>query len=536
MSVHFPPSNQAFFGAPSANHTVAFAILMSLALLVPVGSVAAKSGGAAPTVILTGTSQISEADVRAAAAGRMRGKEEEQEWADRAIGRIVRLYAKRGYGQARGWARVELDKTVSIHVDEGVMTRIVFLGAGAYRGALYRVDLNLPGDVFNAKLLDKALQELKTKHHLLGITYRVVETEYLIAMPLGHLAPVRELRIHVVAKESFGWGFDFNMDSSWGPVLQARFSAGSLLLDKDRLRTAAFVAIPYRSFLFSAMPHLTWVHSELDLAYRLPPFASGLLAPQIESETGFSQYSRTIPEIGSAYVLRTSVMLGLAVLSGTQFEGSVGAGPEFYRFFGDDRTKPFLPTLSDPEATADRWLLRFTVGLSASWNFSPDVLRDDMRDGAWIEFRNSVTESGGWLGALDLANKTVWTLGANVLMLRAKGILRLGDVRFFDEASLGGTYLRTFFDGRYWVREAVQVETQFRLAVYRDSTYVGFFNDISVFGDRSEGSTQFGAADAFGPSLHFMYFDRFAVDLYYGLGFAPIGFSQSFSFEAGTVF
>ncbi|MFH1529997.1 MAG: hypothetical protein ABIK09_04575 [Pseudomonadota bacterium] len=489
-----------------------------------------------PALELSGVVHVPEEQVRKA-AGRPPGRVKDRAtWARGAVRRIVKLYRKNGYTQARGWSLIKADEPVRIHVDEGVMSRVVFVGTGAVRGMIYRVDLNLPGDVFNRPVLDRALADLKERYCLSSVRYRVVETEYLIAAPLGHLAPLREIRIYVASPDRFGWGVDLRLEPIWGPVVRGRFSYGSLLLDGDSLSTALVVAAPYRSFIFSAAPRFTWVHGAADLRYRLPPFVSGHLAVQLESETSVSQFSRPSIGIDRAFVLRTRAIAGLAVMVRPLLDASLGSGVDYAHIFGLARVTTDVPDPAPQDLANNRGLLRVPLALSVALHFSPEVLREDLRDELQLEVCNSFTSAGTWLGTVDAHGQGVWRFGPHVLLLRGRGIFRAGDVHFFDEASLGGSYLRAFFDSRYWVREAAELELAFRGAVWKDAIYLGLFNDVAVFGDRSKVGNHLAAAEVFGPSLHFLVFDRFAWDFYYGFGFAPVGFSHNFSFEMRTVF
>jgi hypothetical protein len=515
--------------------------LGSVAGLAPMARANTDVRSPRPTFELGGVALLPEAAVRKAAGRPPRKQEDLARWEVSAVKRIVALYVKHGYTQARCWSRIDSDGVIRIHVDEGVMARVVFVGVGAYRGMVYRIDLNLPGDVFNAKVLDGALAELKGRFGFSVATYSVVETEYLLPTPLGYRAPVRELRIVVVSPERYGWGFDLSSDSIWGPVLRGRFGYGSLLLEKDLFNTELKIAVPYRRFLFDVAPQLNWVNGEWEIGYRMPPFASGHLAPQIDGAISVSHFSRLILNVHSGFVLRTSAVPSIAILFRPLLDASIGLGIEYYHLFGVVKaTATEASTLANTVPVEispdDQGLLRFTLPLVVELHFSPGVLREDLRDELWIEIRNSFAPSGSWLGSMDLQGRGVWGLGAHLLMVKYRGILQTGDVRFFDDTPLAGNYMRAFFDSRYWVREAVQIEVAFRVAVWRDSLLLGVFNDLALFADRSYGKPVFAAADAAGPSLHFFLFDRFACDFYYGFGLAPVGFSHNFSFELGTVF
>lgn len=519
-----------------------FVVALRLLVLLTTALPTQAAAGGGPTQLeLSGLSQMSEEVVREAVGELPPADDIDREWINGAVRRIIILYRNHGYTQARGWSYSGGDGRIRIHVDEGVMARVVFTGVGAYRGLIYRIDLNLPGDVFNGPVLDDALAGLRAKHGLANISHEVVETEYRVEMPLGHLAALRELRITVVTQESYGWGFDLSLDATWGPILRGRYSDSDLIWDDDRLETSLHVAIPYRSFVLSSDPRLTWVHGALYLGYRLPAFVSGRLAPEIDSETSLSQFSRRDLALERAFVFRQSALVSLALLFLPLWEAHVGFGPDYRRVFD------VLQTLPDPsgvsEVSNDRvvsaeGLLRYKVSLAAALHLTPGELREDLRGELALEFSYSFTQFGEHLGRADASGQGVWRFGPHVLILRGRSFLRFGDVRFFDESSLAGSYLRAFFGNRYWVREAAQAELAFRLAVFKDFIHLGLFNNVAVFGDRSAGGNRFAAADAFGPSLHFLMFDRFALDLYYGFGFAfdPPVFSHNISFEVKTVF
>ena len=126
--------------------------------------------------------------------------------------------------------------------------------------------------------------------------------------------------------------------------------------------------------------------------------------------------------------------------------------------------------------------------------------------------------------------------GRHHLILRGRAALLAGDVRFWDDVPLAGDYQRVFFSSRYWVHDAVQLETAYRMSLWRSWFAVGVFHDGSLFMDRSLPVHGIAGADAFGPSLHFLLLDTFALDVYAGFGFAPVGFDQTLTFAMQTIF
>jgi hypothetical protein len=62
------------------------------------------------------------------------------------------------------------------------------------------------------------------------------------------------------------------------------------------------------------------------------------------------------------------------------------------------------------------------------------------------------------------------------------------------------------------------------------------FHDTSLFMDRSWPIQRVAAVDAFGPSVHLLLLDTFALDIYAGFGFSPVGFDQTVTFALQTIF
>jgi hypothetical protein len=54
--------------------------------------------------------------------------------------------------------------------------------------------------------------------------------------------------------------------------------------------------------------------------------------------------------------------------------------------------------------------------------------------------------------------------------------------------------------------------------------------------DRSQPLHRATAVDAFGPSVHFLLLETFALDLFAGFGFSPLGFDQTVTFAMQTIF
>jgi hypothetical protein len=101
---------------------------------------------------------------------------------------------------------------------------------------------------------------------------------------------------------------------------------------------------------------------------------------------------------------------------------------------------------------------------------------------------------------------------------------------------LAGNDQRVFFDDLYWVHQSVQIELAYHINVWQDWFEVGAFHDLSVFDDRISSPPTLRLRDAFGPSLHFLILDPYALGIHQGIGFAPGKFSQTPSLTVESVF
>ncbi|RJO66294.1 MAG: hypothetical protein C4523_13040 [Myxococcales bacterium] len=503
----------------------------------------APQDGAPPTPaeiepVITGVNLLTQAAVRQA-AGPAPSNGRPGPWAEGAIKRILHLYHTRGYIYARAWYRASPDDLLRIDIDEGRMAGIVFLDASVEESFVFRMAITLPGDVYHKPMIDDAMKRLlqNNKDTLVDLSYNVVDRSELVTNILGDIVPARELQIKLVHKRRLGWMIEANLNSTYGLVPGVRFLAEGMIAKDDRFYTWLDVAVPYRRLLSEPDPKFTWVHGLLGLHYQLPALVDGLLVPGVETEAELSYYART--DIGFAS-LRSGRWLGVGELGfyilPPLLELVVGVGATNTYVFNVARLPPDptgQPTITPGERSLQRYLVRTSLILDMD---SEEKLRTARKRTLRIEETLSFSQSARLLSDSRVAFQYPFQFGLHDLILRARGLYLAGDVLFWDEQPLSGPSMRAFFGDRYWVRETVQAEIAFRGAVYRDKVKLGVFNDIAGFRDASRPGRPFAGADAFGPSVHFVFLDQFSLDLYYAFGFAPMGFSHNFSLSLQSVF
>jgi hypothetical protein len=505
---------------------------MALLLAVPCAAAAAETG---PPLEIVGTAVLPDTVAREAAGRPPRGVANRTRWAARAARRIVGAYKARGYTMARAWSGVLPDGRVLIEVDEGRMSGIVFPGASPREALLFRIDMDLPHDVFHRPTVEKGVEELRAKHRLRSIRWRVVDREEMVENRLGDPVALRGLRIRVLGEDPHGWDVGADLDATFGLVPAVGYFQPNLLMDHDRLRLGLSVGVPYRRYLFDSEPRFTWVHGELSLAYRSGAFAKDRLTFSFEADGILSRYARTDLGFASYFKGLWSTFAGLSwqiVQERLSLELGVGVGST--HVFQVTRHDPD-PAAADPfppERSRFRYMFRLRADLETG--------RDEGFLGRERRFRLqglvALTRSGDALVDLSLRGRHEFSFGWHDLLVGVRGLVLAGDVLFWDELPLAGDCQRVFFGNRYWIRRAAQLEVAARFGVWEDRIKVGLFHDLSVFADRTRTKRPVALANGFGPSLHFLILDRFRLDLYYGFGFAPSGFDHNFSLSLRSTF
>ena len=453
------------------------------------------------------------------------------EWAAAACVRIVHAYHAADYDYARAWFSLEEKRLIWIYVDPGRM-HVSFVGMGGVGAALFRLSLNLTSNVFHKPTVEHALQELKEKYGLVNITYRVRDLGESQITPFGPMVPDRLLQIYVVSREFLGWSLDVSVSAAWGVVPAVSYHHAGLLLDDDRLFTRVEFAFPYRQYLTEEEPRLRWVHGGFDAAYRLPRRMQGWLAMRLETSLYLSQFDRPDLAITTYDFLRSTTVPALVFIR-PYLEVSLGAGADVVSIFQVQRAST---TVTDNPALGDLKSVRALFRLVANLDPRALVMQRDQRPWLHLQVDTATSNVQKWLVVTTLTGQAVMSAGRHSFILRGRGAQLAGDVRFWDDMQLAGDYQRVFFGNRYWVRQAAQLETAYRMHLWRDWFALGVFHDTSLFMDRSWPIRRIAAVDAFGPSVHFLLLDTFALDIYAGFGFSPVGFDQTITFALQTIF
>lgn len=425
---------------------------------------------------------------------------------------VLALYGDRGFLAARGWL-----EDGSIEVDEGRIDRVALVGASPYRQLLLSDNVHLVGQVLHEPSLIRALAGLESQPGVQKVTWTIAEGRDLVPTSTGRLVPERVLQVALTTTEERGLDLDIGVDPTWGFLIGARFDTG-LFSETDHLDAGVRIAFPVQEYVFEQEPRLRWVHGIADVGYRTPWLPGTKVAPRIAESLSLSNYSRPFDGLLQGGVLMSVTEISLDLHAGPSVRYSIGPVFEAGRVAYIRLEEGAVP-LDDESAVT-----RVGAFARAEWIIDDKTLRQDLRDGLTMDVAGLFTGRGQPHLRANLEGQVVSHLGRSLVLARARGLWRGGDVRFFDEEPMAGKWQRVYFQGRYWTRRAAQLEVGWRLPVSRDLK-IGVFHDLSVF-DTEEGAA---LANAGGPSLHVLVAGTFALDVFYGFGLAPHGWSHNLS-------
>lgn len=484
---------------------------------------------------LYGVELVDEAVIRRAAGRVPRRAENRENWAQRAVERIVSTYQRRGFDYARAWWRVSEDGDVLIEVDEGKLGQIVFAGAGVLQGLRYQFSLGLTRDVFQREVVEEALEELRERFSLREVAYEVKDTGKTTKTEHGFIATQRVLSVQVTSRERLGWGVGITIDAQWGLLPRGRVRLTDLAGEGDRLEGELGISIPYRRFLFEEVPRFRWLHGHVFLLYVAPEISLGV-APATNTRFDSSIYTREDLGVRTYHEAQATAQVGLEILPTDWLTISTRIGVDWIGAWIQELTpeEERINSVEPPTGSAQRIRAVATAGFMM--DFSTDVIRQDLHDVLGLNASVYVTDRGEAIVDARLVGQGAIDIGFDNFIIAGRALFVGGSAKFWDDVPLSGTYMRSFLNRRYWIREAAQLQLEYRLSLLDERVKMSVWNDSALFGDRTTGERTLGWATAVGPGLHFLVYDLVGIDLYYAFGFDKAGWDHNFKFSVGTVF
>jgi hypothetical protein len=441
-----------------------------------------------------------------------------------------------GYTLATVQARAENDQ-IDVQIDEGRLDKVIFLGGGAFETLRLRLELHLHDDVFNRPELERQLKGLAKRLGLREFAYEIVPVESvepqrlqlddidpLETLSLGLVRPGRPYELRILVQPGVfhpGVSPELEINSIEGGGLGATYRSGRLLIGEDRWLLGGRVAGAVRSALDGSGSRFAFTRALGEAAYEAPAIA-GLVRPLLAARVDLTDRQR--PDLNlESYKFATIEGAVQAVLQlMPQLKISLGAGLERRLLFS---LQPVIGLVTPTSVTPVAQTRSFAE-ISINSIFDPESIRRDRHHELELSARLYGAPRAGTDDSLRLAARwqKMLPLGWNELWLGAIGMWRSGFVLFPEEASIGGDPLHGPF-GDVYTRKLVAFQAEFRYSLMRDVFKLGLFHNAVTYGrlNRSAQTESGAVADSFGLGVHALLIDEFALDAWFGGGFASGG-------------
>ncbi|MDD5224136.1 MAG: hypothetical protein PHE84_09105 [bacterium] len=489
------------------------------------------------------------------------GSAANQDTADRVRKQYQAFLWSAGYDLARVETAVE-SSHIRVDIDEGHLEKILFRGTSSLRTVQALIALNLPKGVFNRPYLERQLVRIKreygidvegwklvesTKHKKIGpeignLEYSAEPSRPLVAPTggmfeglgtwIGHsLIPSRaDYELHILFRRrawSPGLGLLASLSSPDGFKLGLRYKNEDLLFATDRWATEGTLGLSTRNSLLDQHSYLAIQRAAAAASWFSPPFLDEL-RPAVVIRGDFT--SRQRPDLGLENYRVTRAQAGLALHYDLFVGGNVslGFGAERDDIFHLEQVDPLAIPLVSPGNDNQPY-----IDTAVHLTFDPDEIRADRRHEFAIDGRQRLGNGAYAYGLATYRYQYIIPVGWHDIWLTSNGAYVWGKaskIPFFEDQSVGGTYVRGVYGSRFFTRRVVSGGLELRYSLTRDVYKVGAFVDSALFGeitpapDRQHDHARVVASA--GPSFHVLIAAAFQLDIYYAIGIASHGSNE----------
>ncbi len=420
------------------------------------------------------------------------------------------------------------DNNVVLTIDEGKLDKIVVRDRSSFETLRLKLELALPGSVFNRPLLEQQLLALKKKYKLTSARYRLVPVERSperdeILGPLKDVSGIEafvpepghwELHLFIEKRDwQTGWHLNLRLGPPDGARIDTAYQGGSLLLQDDRWSLG--VGLGARIERPGNGPFPSRVLT--DARYFTPSLIFPGLRPSISGSFDLRGRRRRDVNLERFFYIEGGGSLGLTVEVDRVLFVGMGAGLQTRHTFGLELEDPLMPfALTRPSAALRTYLLG-----EIALTFDPSEPRRDHRhtvEGEVAYFLPNPDQDA--LARMRLRHRIPFFFGFHELRFRTQALLLAGDALFTDEEPLDNSFVRGVFGDRYSVRQALGLATEFRISLARDVYKVSLFSDLALFGhiDRATQASTPALATSSGFGFHALILDAVQLDVYFGIG------------------
>jgi hypothetical protein len=447
--------------------------------------------------------------------------------------RLSRFLHRAGYDLAT--VKVHLSgEQIFVDVDEGQLDKVIFLGGGAIETLRFKLDLTLPERVFNRPQLERQLKELARRVGLAEFAYELVPVDApgkQFGPQLDQIVPIDDLplfqpgrpyELHIlIIPGPFRRGFspELEIDSLEGYGIGGDYQSMKLVSPDDHWHVGGRIAGAVRDRLDTGATRLSFTRLSLDGTWEGPAITTGI-RPVLRGRVDLSDRQRADLRLESFKFATLDMDLALRVQPSNLVRLSLGLGLERRFLFAAER----LPdTVGDTSSLAQT---RSYGEASLLVRLNPGELRRDRGHELELAARLYGRGRADLSGSVRLSGRyqKMFALGWNELWLESYGEFQDGDIRFPEEQSIGGDPLRGPF-GSIYARKLLSFGVEYRYSLVRDVFKLGLFHNAVAFGsiDRENNHESPLFADSFGLGAHALIYEEFALDAWFGWGFAGGG-------------
>jgi hypothetical protein len=449
----------------------------------------------------------------------------DEQMASRAQDRLERFFERTGYDLARVRAFVQQD-VLWVFVDEGVLEEIFVVGASTTRTLNLRLELDLPGNVYNSVHVARQIERLEQKYDLVDISTELIKVSDAQASPayLQRLVAGLEDPREEAAKWWFDQGASYSLKvtaftEEWG----RGFDFGASLLGPYGLRT--FGGYESTDLIFEAdrysidaeiggLSDTLFTSAEVELFYAFPELLGESVRPFFDVAGRLDSFERESLALDNYLHLDTSAVAAVGFEPRYNLVISPGVGYGYDHVFGLSRTE------GTPEYVQNKKRTFFVGELGLEWLIGRIGLRRDKLHLLEAVFEWRSVDDGLW-ARLEGDYQKAWEFDGDDLFVRSNFFSFQGDgIDWYDEDPLTSQVMRAVAGDHEFARHLLAVGTEYRLALQRDLVQAGLSASAAAAGlrDRQTRETFLEFFAAGGPGLHIELLDNFQLNLFYHLG------------------
>lgn len=446
--------------------------------------------------------------------------------------KINSFYHQSGYLLARVYLIRETDSELYLFIDEGLLEKVVFYGLNSIDTLKIKYNFRLKYKIYNKFAVDRETEKLKKKYGFKKV-YAILkptrnyedslfqldrEFDIPIIGP-SQLPSFKKygsrfmLEIHCVrhSRDSVGFSYGFKTSYTKGLIPYLRYQYPSIFFADDKFEIGGSIGLFYGLDLnFSERPK--WTFMEIYSRYYFPPTLKEYFTPRVSAKGYRSRTSRIDIGLSRYDYLMVDGVLSPGITLFRSLKIYTGYGGEKVYIFESEK-EPDAAYMVDINEHVDFWnFIEFETGL----DIIPWTLKMTIQKVFRISYRyyfnnnavfHDLTINGS--EAIELKNFDIYNLDMEYKRV-------WNNPPFYHEEPVDSSEFKGFMGKSYYSRNIFKISNEYRISLYRDFLFLGFFIDISCFegsGYDLEG-VQYGVVSGVGG--HIIFLDQFEANLYFG--------------------